>query len=114
MEITYFAIRWWVILAAIGIHFLVGMLWYGPFFGKVWMKANSFSEKDISGGNAGIYIYAAVNAVIVAFGLGFILHAIGAQSIAQGLLVTLIVWVAFNLAPYINHLNFELSSAPNC
>lgn len=105
---TYFSIRWWVVLASVAIHFIVGMLWYGPFFGKRWLEAIGLKTEDISGGNAGVYGYAAVNAIVVVFGLSFILNAIGVQSIAQGLMVTLIVWVTLNLAPFINHLNFEM------
>lgn len=106
--LAYFNIRWWVVLASVVISFIIGILWYGPFFGKKWMKAIGMKAEDISGGNAGVYIYAAVNAVVVVFGLAFILNAIGVQSIAQGLLVTLIVWIALNLSPFINHINFDM------
>lgn len=114
MEILpYLAIRWWAVLGSVAIHFIVGMLWYGPFFGKRWMEAASMSEEDISSGNfGGVYLFAAVAALITTFGIGFILNAIGVQSIAQGLLVTLIVWIALNLVPYINHLNFEQRPKP--
>lgn len=104
----FFSVRWWVIPAAIVINFIIGMMWYGPLFGKKWMAAVGLKAEDISGSNVGVYIYAAINAAVGALGLAFILNAIGVETIAQGLLVTLIVWTAINLAPSINHLNFEM------
>jgi len=35
-----------VIIAAIS-SFLVGGIWYGPLFGKVWMKEHGFTEEEL-------------------------------------------------------------------
>ncbi|AYV55026.1 DUF1761 domain-containing protein [Leptospira kmetyi] len=31
-------INYLAVLAAVVVHFIIGFLWYGPIFGKVWMK----------------------------------------------------------------------------
>lgn len=39
------------ILVAAAAGFLVGGLWYGPLFGKVWMTENNFTEEELRGAN---------------------------------------------------------------
>ena len=41
-EVNYIA----VVVAAIA-SFVIGFLWYGPIFGKVWMKLNSMGKADV-------------------------------------------------------------------
>jgi len=33
------------------IPFILGALWYGPIFGKTWMKTNNFTEEYLKEGN---------------------------------------------------------------
>ena len=40
-------INWLSVLAAAVSTFLVGGIWYGPIFGKAWMKEFGFSEEDL-------------------------------------------------------------------
>ncbi|MEO5754949.1 MAG: DUF1761 domain-containing protein [Chthoniobacterales bacterium] len=41
-------INWLAVLLAALSMFLVGGLWYSPFlFGKVWMRANNFTEEQV-------------------------------------------------------------------
>ncbi len=40
----------WAILCAVATNMIVGMLWYGPIFGKIWMKAvgwGNLSEEEL-------------------------------------------------------------------
>jgi len=47
-------IHWLAILAAAVAGFMVGGIWYGPLFGKAWMKARGLSEEELkSGANMG-------------------------------------------------------------
>ena len=39
------------ILVAAATGFLVGGLWYGPLFGKIWMAENGFTEEELKQGN---------------------------------------------------------------
>ena len=106
--IAYLSIKWWVALAGIAVHFIVGMLWYGPIFGQRWMKGNSLTDEDIKESPfVGIYIWAVIASLVATYGLAFILNAIGVESIAHGLLVTIMVWITLRLAPNLNHINFE-------
>ncbi|MCA0348736.1 MAG: DUF1761 domain-containing protein [Flavobacterium sp.] len=46
MEMNFLAI----LVAALS-TLIVGFVWYGPLFGKVWMKENGFSEEEMKKGN---------------------------------------------------------------
>jgi len=106
--LNHFALRWWVALAGVGIHFIVGMLWYGPFFGQRWMQANSMSEEEIKNGPyVSIYVSSLITSLVATYGVGFIVHATGATSIAHALAIVAAVWLTLNVAPFLNHLNFE-------
>ena len=40
-------INWLSVAVAAISAFLVGGIWYGPLFGKIWMKAFHFTEEDL-------------------------------------------------------------------
>lgn len=39
---------------------LLGALWYGPLFGKAWMKSMNFTEDDLKGGNMALIFGASI------------------------------------------------------
>lgn len=44
-------ISWLSIAIATLSAFMIGGVWYGPLFGRAWMKANRFTEEDLAGRN---------------------------------------------------------------
>jgi hypothetical protein len=44
-------INWLSVLVAAVSSFVLGAIWYGPLFGKAWMKVNGFKEEDLKGQN---------------------------------------------------------------
>ena len=58
-----------ILVAALS-TFVIGAVWYGPVFGKLWMKENGFTEEDLKSANMGkIYGTAFVLEFIMAFNL---------------------------------------------
>ena len=45
-------INWLSVLAATLSAFLLGGVWYGPLFGKLWMTEFNFTEEDLKQRNA--------------------------------------------------------------
>ncbi len=42
----------WAVLAAAVVNFVVGGMWYSPaLFGRIWMRANGFTEEDLKKGS---------------------------------------------------------------
>ncbi len=44
-------INWWAILVAAVSGFALGAIWYGPLFGKAWMRAVGLTEEEIKSSN---------------------------------------------------------------
>lgn len=44
-------INWLAVVAASLVGFITGFLWYGPLFGKTWMKESGMTEEKIAEGN---------------------------------------------------------------
>ncbi len=47
------AINWLAVVAASLVGFAIGFVWYGPLFGKPWMKSVGMTEEDAQKGNMG-------------------------------------------------------------
>ncbi len=45
-----------ILLAAGLVPMLVGAVWYGPLFGKSWMKVNGFTEESLKGSNMALIL----------------------------------------------------------
>ena len=60
-------INWLAVFVAAASGFLVGGLWYGPLFGKMWMAENGYTEQDLAEGN-----------MLKIYGLVFLLSVISA------------------------------------
>ena len=44
-------INWFAVIAATLVGFVAGSLWYGPIFGKVWMKESGITKEKAEEGN---------------------------------------------------------------
>jgi hypothetical protein len=71
----------YVALAAL-VPMIIGFVWYGPLFGKAWMKQMGFTEESLKEGNMLlILILSYVFSFMIAFFLQFItVHQLGAFS----------------------------------
>jgi len=68
------AINWLAVLAASLVGFVIGGLWYGPLFGKTWMKIVGLTEEDAAGFNiVKIYSWCFVLQLIMATNLAMFL-----------------------------------------
>ena len=43
-------INFWAVLVAALSSFVIGSLWYGPLFGKTWMKLNGLTDENLKEG----------------------------------------------------------------
>ncbi|MFC2083498.1 DUF1761 domain-containing protein [Bacteroidota bacterium] len=75
----------------------IGAVWYGPIFGKAWMKEIGKTEDEIREGfnPAKTYSLAFIGHLVVALVLAYFLSLTGAQSVADSVRVSLTAWVGF-------------------
>ena len=65
-------INLWAVVAAALANFVIGGMWYSPaLFGKVWMRANGFTDEDLKKGSPALI-----------FGLAFLFCLIMAANLA--------------------------------
>lgn len=81
MEINFLAI----IVASFS-TLLVGFVWYGPLFGKIWMKENGFVEEELKQGNMlKIFGLTLLFSFFIAFMMQFmVIHEFGAFGMING------------------------------
>ena len=86
------------ILAAGISNMVLGFLWYGPLFGKVWMGLIGKTADDLNP-NPLIYVVSFLLSLLMAVALSIFMHHVDASIQATGLLIGLIVglmaWVGF-------------------
>ena len=76
----------------------LGMMWYGPIFGKVWMKLMGFTQAHMEAaqkkGMGPSYILSFLSSSLTAFVLSGYLAYDGSLAIANAMVV-LFIWVGF-------------------
>lgn len=86
-----------VVVAALS-SFVVGWLWYGPLFGKTWMKLHGFTEEGLKDGTLSMPVIMVVNYIATALAALAIAMFLGPEATAgfgifAGLMIA-IFWIA--------------------
>lgn len=89
-----------VVVAAIG-SMILGSIWYGPLFGKVWMNlmgwGNMTPEQMAEGKKSMMknYAWQFIGSVVTAAVMGSVISAFGAGDLMSGVRVAFCVWLGF-------------------
>ena len=87
-----------VFVAAI-VSMVVGFLWYGPLFGKMWMKMSGVTQKQIEEakkkGMTTSYVVAFVGSLVMAYILAHFVRYVGATTAAAGMQLAFWLWLGF-------------------
>lgn len=102
MELS--TINWLAIIVATVSTFVIGAIWYGPLFGKAWMKENGYAEEDLKNANmVKIYGTSFVLEFLMAFNLAMFIGPV--ENIGEGIMYAFLAgfgWIA--LAIGVNYL----------
>ena len=89
------------IALAVVCNMVLGFLWYGPFFGRQWLQALGWSEKELAKrkakGMGMVYALTTAGAVVTAVMLSAVIRWYGAPSVGAGIAVGFFVWLGFIL-----------------
>ncbi|MBC8478699.1 MAG: DUF1761 domain-containing protein [Candidatus Delongbacteria bacterium] len=107
-----FDLNWIAIGLCVVANMVIGALWFGPLFGRRWMKELDLKKEFIESGQMWkSYVIAVVNSVLMAFVLAQVIVWTGVTGITGGLLLGLLMWAGFTgFAFAVNHA-FEGRSA---
>ncbi len=110
-------VNYWAVLVSALVFFGIGALWYGPLFGKIWMKSVGMTEQSIEADKANtnmalsfglMFISSLLMALVMAHLVDYMLFVFpksGALSI--GLTTAFWSWLGFVLAYLITAPAFE-------
>ena len=94
-----FDINLFAVLVAAIISMVLGGLWYGPLFGKAWMKLIGMSDDDLKKakekGMGKSYLLMFIGSLVMAFVLAHIIQAFGAETWQMGLAAGFWSWLGF-------------------
>jgi hypothetical protein len=65
-------INWLAVLVAAIAAFVLGGIWYGPLFGKMWLQASGMTAEKVKQGNAAMI-----------YGISFVLTAVAAAVLSR-------------------------------
>ncbi|QQG39168.1 MAG: DUF1761 domain-containing protein [Candidatus Woesearchaeota archaeon] len=86
-----------VLLPAVA-SMILGMLWYGPLFGKAWVKLSGFTDKQIKAtkkkGMGKSYFVAFVNSLVMSFVLVLFVNSFTANLVGA-LFLSFLIWIGF-------------------
>lgn len=104
-------LNWIAILVALVAHMILGAAWFGV-FAKPWsaLAHPGRSKEAIQAGPKWIYAIAAGGGLVTAIVLAAVLAGIGATSVTDALVTTLILWFGFVVVKYATTYAFEWRS----
>lgn len=62
----------------------LGFVWYGPLFGKPWMKEVGFTEEDIKNGPGVGYLFTFIAAMVMGAVTSLLVHLFNITALADG------------------------------
>ena len=87
-----------IIIGAV-VNFIFGFLWYGPVFGKQWMKLSGITPEQMEGGKKegmmGKMIISAILSLVTASVVSWLLPVLVPASFSSFLKYILILWLGF-------------------
>ena len=102
-----------IIVAAV-VWFLFGFLWYGPLFGKQWMKMMGITAEQMAEGKkksmALPMLIALIMSVVSASVVSYLVPQLLALSFGEFLKIILIIWAGFVLPLQVNDYLWERKS----
>lgn len=99
-----------VVVAALLGGMALGFIWYGPLFGKQWMKVVEIDQKKIDAakkkGMGKTYALSTLGALIMAYVLAHFINYAQATTVVAGLQVGFWAWLGFVATTMLNNVLF--------
>src|SRR3989344_1816524 len=99
MALQQVAVNYLSVLFAAIASMILGFLWYGPLFGKAWVKLSGISKKDIGKakkeGMGRKYFFEFLTALIMAYVLAHFANYVQATTITDAFALGFWAWLGF-------------------
>ena len=108
MDIT---INWWAVIVAAISNMVIGFLWYGPLFGKAWVREMGWTPQAMEEARkksmAPMYILTFIGALLMSFVLQRCADYMGAMTVAGALQLALWTWLGFFVPASFSQVTWE-------
>lgn len=105
------------ILTAAIVSFIIGFLWHGPVFGKVWLQLMNISAQELEAGKKEmgkkmpyVMLAALVQQFITAAVMGLLIQALGITSFVGAVTLAFWIWLGFVATVLLNGVLWEKRS----
>ncbi|MEX2443155.1 MAG: DUF1761 domain-containing protein [Alkalispirochaeta sp.] len=89
-------INWWAVLVGTVLNMVVGFLWYGPLFGRIWLRLMDKRPDEIQGGeNPVTYVIPMAGAFVSAVALATVIGLLRVFTLSGGAGWGAMLWFAF-------------------
>lgn len=91
-----FSVNYAAVAAAAIVNMVLGFVWYGPLFGKPWMKMMGLTKDSVKSTEMNkLYAAAFVSALVMAYVLSHFVQVGGAISAIEGATIGFWIWLGF-------------------
>lgn len=105
------AINYLAVLVGAIINMVIGFIWYGPLFGKAWMKLLGFTKADMERakekGMGKTYALGFLSGLVMVWVLAMFVGWLDLQTAAEGARVGLTVWLGFIATTFLGSILWE-------
>lgn len=103
-----FDVNWLGVVGATVAAMVIGFLWYGPVFGKIWLAAMGMTQEQVKEQGSSMAIpISIVTAFVTALVLAVVMSAVGADSIGDGVAWGLLASIGFIATSQMNNAAYE-------
>lgn len=88
-------VNWLAVVVGGIIPMVTGFVWYGPLFGKTWMRLSGISQEQVDAGPGLGYLWSFIAALVSATVLSLLIISMGSTSLAEGVMAGVLVAVGF-------------------
>jgi hypothetical protein len=104
--ISFDAVNWLAVVVGMVVSMVLGALWYGPLFGKTWLRLIGKMEDEIEADPMD-YAKTAVAAFVAMLFLNLVVASFGAGSFVSGLVLGGLVFLGFGATQTFVYTTFE-------
>jgi hypothetical protein len=87
--------NWWAVIIATVISFFVGWIWYGPLFGKTWMRLNKIKMSEKPKGMGKMMLLSFIGTLITATVISILINNLGVSGAVEGFRLVFYLWLGF-------------------
>jgi hypothetical protein len=89
---SFTQVNWLAVIVGAVINMVLGFLWYGPLFGRLWLRLIGKNPQELQS-SSGLYAANALGALVSALVLALVIRGLGIETWWSGALAGAVLWV---------------------